>query len=116
MAALDRGVVSKVRMVRRYLHLSTPVPVHLPGLLARQRRRTVISSASLHLDKPRSFVDRMTNLYCAPLQRGPARRAAHDHVVLGGKPPVRIAADLHRVGAPNSTGDVVRQDLMPWQS
>lgn len=43
------------------LHLNGPVPAHLPGLLARQRRRATITMASIHLDDPHAFLDAISD-------------------------------------------------------
>lgn len=39
------------------LHLAEPVTAHLPGLLARQRRRVKVTEISLHIDNPQPFLD-----------------------------------------------------------
>lgn len=79
-ATLDRAALTRVVRARRHqptyptetdgqlylpcqdgtnidLHLTGPVPAHLPGLLARQRRRVTITVASIHLDDPHAFLD-----------------------------------------------------------
>lgn len=82
-ATLDRDTITRVTRTRRYqpttptgadgqlhlpspdgtnidLHLTAPETAHLPGLLARQRRQTSITTAHLHLDDPHAFLNLMT--------------------------------------------------------
>ncbi len=83
-ATLDRDALTRVARSRRYqpttptetdgqlylpsqdgtnidLHLTGPVSAHLPGLLARQRRRARITTASIHVNDPQAFLDLITN-------------------------------------------------------
>lgn len=88
-ATLDRHAISRVSRIRRYepttateadghlhlpqpdgtnidLHLTAAVTAHLPGLLARQRRRAAITAAHLHLDDPDAFLDLVNTAPCDP--------------------------------------------------
>ena len=79
-ATLDSNAITRAARTRRYrtttptetdghlhlpcqdgtnidLHLTAPVTAHLPGLLARQRRRVTVTEISLHVDDPQSFLD-----------------------------------------------------------
>lgn len=49
------------------LHLTAPASAHLPGLLARHRRRATITVASIHLDDLHAFLDLISDAQRDPL-------------------------------------------------